>query len=322
MNKSGALIISLDFELVWGVFDVIDYRGKIQYFENTRAVIPEILKEFKNKKIHATWATVGMLFNQSWEEWEENIPGALPEYNNKELSAYRFGKKNRSKNTENICFAPELIRSILKFSGQEIGTHTYSHYYCLEPGQNSMAFRQDLIKSIEMAEKYGIELKSLVFPRNQLEDEYLKICMERGISNVRSNPDSWYWKDARSEALLTKVARTGDAYFPLGRKSYSKLTMKRKNGLPLEQKASRFYRPVETNKLMRKLKLKRVVDEMEIAAKEGEFYHLWWHPHNFGQNPVQSLKDLKYILEKYEILNKKYGFQSMNMMELSATVSQ
>ena len=93
MDSNGAFIISLDFELLWGVFDVVDLQGKRKYFENTRKIIPEMLKVFGENDIHVTWATVGMLFNRDWKEWERNFPTELPPYENEELSAYKFGKE-------------------------------------------------------------------------------------------------------------------------------------------------------------------------------------------------------------------------------------
>ena len=91
--ENGTLVISLDFELLWGVFDKVNYKEKSEYFSNTRKVIPEILNIFEANNIHCTWATVGMLFNENWEEWESNIPKVLPDYKRKELSAYEFGNK-------------------------------------------------------------------------------------------------------------------------------------------------------------------------------------------------------------------------------------
>ncbi len=80
MNKStnGFLVISLDFELLWGVFDKVDYKEKVNYFNNTRKVIPEILNLFSEYQIHCTWATVGMLFNENWTEWQKNLPSTPP----------------------------------------------------------------------------------------------------------------------------------------------------------------------------------------------------------------------------------------------------
>lgn len=317
MDWNGYIVMSLDFELLWGVFDVVDFEEKIEYFKNTREAIPKTLNLFEKFNIHATWATVGMLFNENWDEWIENIPKSTPEYSNERLNAYKFGKKIISSKTEQLCFAPNIIKKIIQVPGQELATHTYSHYYCLEEGQSLKDFQNDLALAVEMAGKMNVTLKSLVFPRNQIKQEYLKICNEHGINTVRSNPSSWYWKNIVSNSLFTKFARTGDAYLPFGNKSYSKSDIVGSSKLPLAQKASRFFRPVEQNAMLRKLKLKRIKEEMTKAAKENKVYHLWWHPHNFGDRPEESLKDLNEILEHFNICKNKFGMQSLNMQELS-----
>lgn len=314
--KNGYFIISLDFELLWGVFDVEDYSKKRNYFEQTLKVIPEILKMFHSNKIHCTWATVGMLFNKDWEEWEANIPSTLPAYVNSKLSAYTFGKDIKSDDTVALCFAPDILNAIQKVPGQEIATHTYSHYYCLEEGQDRTQFRLDLERALKVAKEMNIKLESLVFPRNQFKSAYLEICKELGIKNVRSNPSSWYWKDTKSKSLLNKLARTGDAYFSIGNKSYPFKEIENQSSIPLEQKASRFLRPVEGNKLLRSLKIYQIKKELTSAAKNKEIYHLWWHPHNFGNNPVESLKDLSAILSHFQRCRELYGFESVNMQEL------
>lgn len=314
-NKTGTVVISLDFELLWGVFDVVDIEKNREYFENTRKIIPEILKIFEKFQVHATWATVGMLFNENWDEWKLNIPKSIPPYSNHHLNAYSFGQNIISSKTENLCFAPNLIKLIARVQGQEIGTHTYSHYYCGEPGQEAVHFKADLFKAVEIAGKMDFKLKSLVFPRNQFNKEYMNICSIAGIQNVRSNPDSWYWRNAKSDLLTTRLARTGDAYFPFGKKAYSIKEVIKIPSMPVEQRASRFLRPVE-NTFLRRLKLNRIKNEMEHAARQNNIYHLWWHPHNFGNRPAESLNDLQLILEHFDKLRNKYNFQSANMEEI------
>lgn len=314
--EKGKFVISLDFELLWGVFDVIDFEKKQDYFKNTRLIIPHILSSFKKFSISVTWATVGMLFNKNWEEWNMNMPADLPDYTNPYLSAYRFGKQIQNKKTEKFCFAPDLIKQISETPGQEIGTHTYSHYYCLEPGEGINTFKADLRMAVNLAKNINITLDSLVFPRNQIKEEYLEVCNKMGIKNVRSNPSSWYWEDVKSNSLLSKLGRTGDAYLPFGKKTYL-LFEQMDNKLPLKQPSSRFLRPVEKNSFLRKLKLKRIFSEMTSAAQNKEIYHLWWHPHNFGDQPEESLKDLNLILNHFHLLNKKYGFQSVSMNSLN-----
>ncbi|WP_037373242.1 polysaccharide deacetylase family protein [Salinimicrobium xinjiangense] len=314
MKNTGALVISLDFELLWGVFDMVDYRERINYFQNTRRVIPEILKLFAANGIHCTWATVGMLFNKDWKEWKENDPTCEPHYKNGKLSSYKFGNSIKDLETEEFCFAPELIREIAEVTGQEIASHTYSHYYCTEAGQTLNEFRADLESAVNVAEKVGISLRSLVFPRNQIRKDYLKVCTDLGITSVRSNPYNWYWKDPAANDLKTKIFRTGDAYNPFSAsKSYTIANLKKENDLPLEQPSSRFLRPYESNSILHGLKMKKIHQEMTCAAKNGEIYHLWWHPHNFGDFPLESLNDLRTIINHFKKLQRTYGFQSANM---------
>lgn len=322
MNKStnGFLVISLDFELLWGVFDKVNHKEKVAYFSNTRKVIPEILNLFSEYGIHCTWATVGMLFNENWGEWRMNIPEISPNYKNSNLSAYDNGKSLNSPETEFLCFAKDLIVQIQNTRGQEIGTHTYSHFYCLEDGQTLASFKIDLEKSIRLAAQLRIELKSLVFPRNQFNEEYLKVCYDLGIENVRSNPTDWYWKNTHNDSLKNKVFRTGDAYIGFNNKSYKLTDLCAERDKPLSQKASRLLRPFSSNKLLNKLKLRRIKSEMSVAAKNNEIYHLWWHPHNFGNNPVENIVDLKEILEHYSFCRDKWGFQSATMQEIGLLI--
>ncbi|PWA04023.1 polysaccharide deacetylase family protein [Flavobacterium psychrotolerans] len=316
--KKGTLVISLDFELIWGVFDHVSIVDKKQYFDNTLNVIPKIIESFVKNEVKATWATVGMLFNCNWEEWEANSPLKKPSYTNTQLDAYSYGHLHKNLGLNRFFFAPNIIQDLQKAEGQEVGTHTYSHYYCLEGGQNKEQFEVDLDTAIALANKFGISLKSLVFPRNQFNAAYLECCAERGISSVRSNPDVWYWDTLAPQTLATKVFRTADAYVPLGVKSYPKDSLKQNS--PLSQPSSRFLRPQHKLELLNSLRLIRIKNEIIHAARNGEIYHLWWHPHNFGIDPEGAMKTLKSILEVYSYCKNTFGMESKTMEELQRDV--
>ncbi len=321
-KENGTLVISLDFELLWGIFDKVDWRNRQQYFINTRKVIPKILEVFEKNQIACTWATVGMLFNENWEEWRENIPKEVPAYVNQYLSAYKYGNQNAEESTEKYCFAPDIIKQIAATPRQEIGTHTYSHYYCLEEGQGAEAFRFDLNQAIYMGERFDIKLESLVFPRNQFNQDYIKICSEMGITSLRTNPSNWYWQNTQKDSIQQKIFRTGDAYIGRPDKSYPVMEITRLDGDTFGHKASRLYRPYSDNVLLNKWRLKRIISEMTYAAKHREIYHLWWHPHNFGQHPEENMRDLNSILEHYQWCHSEYGFNSLNMKGLNALVNE
>jgi peptidoglycan/xylan/chitin deacetylase (PgdA/CDA1 family) len=320
MGNNGYLVISLDFELLWGVIDKVDYKEKESYFKNTRKVIPEMLDLFSEFNIHCTWAIVGMLFNNNWKEWNKNFPEIVPNYKNTNLTAYNYGRVLNTTGTEFLCFARDLIQHIHETPNQEIATHTYSHYYCLEEGQTLDCFKADLEKSIEMANQMGIILKSLVFPRNQFNEAYLRVCYELGIENVRSNPDVWYWKGIHKDSIINKIFRTGDAYIGVNNKSYKLDYLNIDKAKPFPQKASRFLRPYSSNKLLNDLRLNRIKSEMTAAAKNNEIYHLWWHPHNFGNDPSENMANLKDLLEHYKQCFKKYKFKSLNMAEIGSFI--
>lgn len=312
--KKGTLVISLDFELIWGIFDHADIVNKKDYFDNTLEVIPKILDCFNVNEVKATWATVGMLFNENWEEWQSNCPLNRPTYSNLKLDPYAYGNTHRDLGLDRFFFAPNLIREIQNATGQEIGTHTYSHYYCLETGQNKVQFVDDLDMAIKLANKFAISLKSLVFPRNQFNESYLECCAERQIVTVRFNPSVWYWDTMTPQTFAMKIFRTADAYIPIGVKSYPEKSIKL--AMPSCQPSSRFLRPQHKIGIINSLRLNRIKNEIIQAAKAGEIYHLWWHPHNFGIDPEGAIKALKSILEVYRYCAETFGMESKTMGEI------
>ena len=54
---------------------------------------------------------------------------------------------------------------------------------------------------------------------------------------------------------------------------------------------------------------------MTRAARGGYCFHLWFHPHNIGTNVTYNIESLEEILKHYQILNQKYGFESLAMGE-------
>lgn len=318
--KKGALIISLDFELVWGVFDHIEIADKATYFNNTLKVIPEMLNIFDKNNINVTWATVGMLFNENWDEWHANIPQLTPTYDRAILNPYEYGKKHRNSGYDNFFFAPNLIKDIQSVKGQELATHTYSHYYCLENGQTIEQFNADLQQAVKLATKFKAELKSLVFPRNQFNKAYLEVCISNQIETVRSNPEKWYWDTTKPETLFSKLARAGDAYLPMESKSYTWSNIMKENVVC--QQASRFLRPQNKLELLNKMRLIRVKNEIQQAAKNGEIYHLWWHPHNFGIDTDNAIKALSEIIKTFVHCRESYGMQSLTMQQVSNTFGE
>ena len=315
---NGKFVLSLDFELHWGAVEKWDLKLEREYFESTRQGIPLILNLFNKFNIHATWATVGFLFAKNRGQLMEFSPKHKPSYINKILNYYDLidsGKIGWDENEDPYHYAPSLISKIIETPNQELATHTFSHYYCNEPGQNINQFEADLKAAQNISkENFDIELQSLVFPRNQFNSEYLEIARRNGIKVVRSNPNVWFWRRT-SKAMA--FARAFDTLLPIsGSLSFEEELKKNKSGLLLLP-ASRFLRPYsKKERYLQYFKFRRIKEEMTHAAKNNEIYHLWWHPHNFGNSLDVNMEYLEKILNHFEKLKKEFGFCSKSMIEM------
>jgi len=317
MTSKPVFTISLDFELYWGVRDK---RTAEEYKENLLGVdkaVSKMLELFKINDIHATWATVGFLFFKDVADIKDNLPASQPQYINSNLSPYTDLEELKEVD-RNLLFANKLISEISTCGGQEIGTHTYSHYYCLENGQSAKEFEHDLQAAKNIASRNKIELKSLVFPRNQWNEDYLSILNKMGIKSYRGNESGWMYKasEGKGENIFKRAFRLLDAYINVsGHNTYDLLECKTTE--PFNFPSSRFLRSYSKKlSTLDWLKLCRIKDSMTYAAKHNEVFHLWWHPHNFGVNTDKNMQLLTEIIKHFSHLKKKYGMVSMNMGEM------
>lgn len=321
IKDTGIITISLDFELAWGLLDLNNFEEyKISNIKNVANVIDRLLDIFSFYNIHATFATVGFIGYSNPDELIKDLPKLKPQYENRTLNPYYNNFISSISEKDYIYFfAPELIEKIKIWPGMEIGTHTFSHYYCWEKGQTLEHFDADLKKAIQKGKEQGLEIRSIIFPRNNVSSAYLEVCKENNINIYRGNP-SKFFKDKKSRIsnLIQKACRLADNYINLsGSPSYPLSEIKDEKGM-IDIRASRMLRPyVESLRYFEPLRLKRIKNEMTKAAKNGEIYHLWWHPHNFGSKMDKNFSFLNEILKHFEYLRSKYGMKSLNMAEIA-----
>jgi peptidoglycan/xylan/chitin deacetylase (PgdA/CDA1 family) len=324
MSK-GHLVISLDFELNWGVHDTLPLSQYGNNIKGVQTVIPGLLELFGRYDVKATFSIVGFLFHENKAELIAHEPARKPGYTNPRLSPYGSYLDNVGQGfpEDPYHFSPHLVREILKHPQHEVGTHTFCHYYCLEPGQTAGEFEADLQMAIHVAAEKGVHLTSLIFPRNQYNEEYLDICRRHGIICIRGNEKHWLYT-ADSAAGQTKIRRSlrlMDSYLPIsGQHAFDPAKLEKK--LPVNIPASAFLRPhMPRLAFLDGLRLKRITNSMTHAAKNGLAYHLWWHPHNFGINQEQNFSFLEKILKHYRHLNEAFGFSSSTMTELAQSIT-
>src|SRR3546814_3144067 len=123
-----------------------------------------------------------------------------------------------------------MVRRILQCPDQEIATHSYSHYYCLEPGQTDDQFRADLRAATALLREWNIDCRSIVFPRNQYDRRHLELCAAEGLSAFRGTETNWMYLpgNGRSEehtSELQSLMRISYAVFCLKKKKKTKTSI-------------------------------------------------------------------------------------------------
>ena len=308
--------ISLDFELFWGVYDVASVESYGSNILGGRKAIPVILSLFKKYNIHATWGTVAMASFENKKELMSYLPEIRPVYPMSNIDPYGHLKNvGKNESEDPYHFGYSLLQKIIAVDGMEIGSHSFSHFYCLEEN-NKQAFRADLEAAAESFRRLDIETKALIFCRNQYDNSDLQTAKDLGFTSFRGNEAHYLYKPRQSKQPLTvRGGRLVDAYINIAGNNCSspKEDIEGLINIP----SSRFLRPYSNNKYLEMLRLRRIKSSMLNAAKTGKGFHLWWHPHNFGSNLYKNMAFLASILNYYRVLNVEYGMDSLNMSEIS-----
>jgi len=314
----GVLVTSLDFELAWGLRESrggAHWRARV---EGARAAIPRLLDAFAGHGIHATWGTVGMLALDGPDELRALAPATRARFVNPALCAYTYADAVLGDPAEApLHFAPDLVRLIAATPGQELATHTFSHYHCAEAGHAAEAFEADLAVGLEVLARFAERPRSIIFPKNQVAPECLAICAGHGIEAFRGNPPGWLFAprtSAERGPSLRRGLRLIDEVLPLsGRNCYPLSAIAGEE--PRNVLASRLFRPGRGSAGFDRLLVRRVCTDLEHAARHGLVFHLWWHPHNFAPDTDRRLALLEQVLAAFDRLREQRGMRSMTMLE-------
>ena len=310
MSHNGLLVLSLDFEMMWGAICCSSgiYNKMKHSVEHEEEIVDNLLWLFQKYNIHATWATVGAIGIKEIENFKQKFNYEI-EYDTLRIDFKYIA--DLIKENENLYFSPELLNRICSVEGQFIGSHTFTHLYTEKAIVLEDILDKELKATSDILQNFTSDVKSIVFPKNQVPEDMRRVLLKNGISIVRGIPLHW----RGSSSLLDRVWRFADSYIPLS----SSNDFSRKSCLGdkiFNIRASRFFRPYSAKLFfLEYLKMIKIKTEMTNAAKKGTIYHLWFHPHNVGTGINHNIKELDNIFKHYIKLNKKYGFTSVSMEE-------
>jgi hypothetical protein len=330
---NGHFVLSLDFEKHWGVFDERSVESYKTNLENVDAVISKLLELADNYNIKLTFATVGFLFAENKDELIKFSPKLKPTYTNTKRSPYHLiNTIGNDEQDDPFHYALSSIKKIKANGKHEISTHTFCHYYCHEKGQTVEQFEEDLKSSIAIAKSKGIDIESIVFPRNMIRPDketdktYLDTCYKHQIISYRGK-EKVFFQNIHTRKFyknwyLFKILRLADSYLNISGFNTYKVKSLYKNEGPLNLPSSRFLRPYsKALNFLEPLKIRRIKKAMKYAAMHNEMFHLWFHPHNFGANMNENFLNLEKIFEFHKALNLEYNFKSETMSSLTKKIT-
>jgi hypothetical protein len=152
-----------------------------------------MLERFERHGIQATWATVGATFCASREELFDALPPEelRPRYVQAALSNYRYlDEVGPDETRDPHYFGASVVAQIAACPGQEIATHTMSHFYCLEVGSAPKASPRSgccLWAGCTVGHHAALDRVS---PQPVCRP-HLDAVRQRGIRCYRGNPGPW-----------------------------------------------------------------------------------------------------------------------------------
>jgi hypothetical protein len=309
-------VISLDFEMFWGVEDTQSVAGYGRNVLGEWQAIPQMLARFHAHRVNVTWATVGAIMCRDYREWRARRRTATPAASGP--AAHADVEDALVRQHPKLFFARPLVERILETDGQELATHTYSHFYCKDADATPEGFLDDLARASSLAAEMGAGFRTIVFPRNQISQEFLAVLPAAGIRVYRGNAQHWLYRDgdAVPGGTAGRIMRFADAFVPL---SGSCCRREQIDGALVNVPASAFlYARSALAEPLMALRLRRIKQGMTEAARTGALFHLWWHPHNFGVNLGANLAMLEEVLLHYRRLADTLGMESRCMGAFAA----
>jgi hypothetical protein len=276
------LVLSLDFELRWGMYDVLGgdidaYRGNLL---GVREAVPLLLDALNARQMPCSWAVVGAMACAGWEEYLDLAPPQP--YTDPRL---RFDRTWAQRDPDGLLhFAPNLVQEVARTPHQFIGSHTFGHLYCMEQGIMARDMDADARVCSQVLSRFGVGApRTLIFPRNQV--AFLPTLARHGIAAVRDCQPGMAWQESRidRESIVHRVGRMASMVRVRGAAAASE------HGV-LRVPSSAFLR-MGLREPLHSVFVRSLLDGAR-ALRSGEVLHIWCHPHNLGDRPAQRVAEL------------------------------
>ena len=291
----GVFSLSLDFELAWGSRDLFedDSALVVDSLATREQVFEPLVGLLESLEIQATWATVGHLFLDRADDSPRGLHPDHPTPQHSWRSRPWFdGVPAGTEDTHPAWYGRSLVKR-LAASGQEVGSHSFSHVIFGDPGCSEAVADAELARCQELAAELGLPpLRSYVFPRN--EAGHVHLLARHGFTSWRPREPAWFNdpdipKPVSRAAHLASVISASTPPTVVSRQGAGGLWEHPGSATFLPHYGVRKLIPIER-------RVTRCVRGIDAAAERREVFHLYAHPINFATAPTAMLDGLAEVL--------------------------
>lgn len=176
MNRDPTLVVSLDFELGWGVIEggLWRKRERAGVYRNTRGAVRDLVACCDDLDLPLTWATVGAMIEDPARVDLDHLPADLRDQSYAALRA-----------AEPATFDGRDVFDVVKRARvtHDVGGHGYAHVRYDYPGVDAACVMGDIERLISVLQHHP---RSFVYPRNR--EGYADLIAAAGFGCIRGVP--------------------------------------------------------------------------------------------------------------------------------------
>jgi hypothetical protein len=266
------VVISLDLELSWGMFDLSFDDNLLKMARWTHDIgAPNLLNHLISNGLSATWAVVGAMMRPSLPD----VSG-LPEVNYPHFAKpwFSYVPKEGGELTHPEWFGARLVEMIKSAKPeQEIGFHSFSHAPFGCRGMTAERAIAEYQYCAQTARELGIPTTSFVFPRNVV--AYLAALRDAGFTCFR-DVDEPPFRFANDK--LTSVGKVLADFAGLTPRMVEPSLKQGIVSIPgslLIRYAAGWRKYIPDSSRLRRLR-----KGLDRARRSGGVFHVWFHPEN------------------------------------------
>jgi peptidoglycan/xylan/chitin deacetylase (PgdA/CDA1 family) len=292
--NQGTFALTFDTELIWGSFDSLTPAEFQRLFPDVRGTIDATLALLGRYEVPATWAIVGHLYLDACRR--DASGRAHPELVHPGQAWFGRDWYAADPCTDRahdpLWYGDDVVAAIQAAGSlQEIGCHSFAHALFDDPELTEEAVRSDLGACLDLARRWGITLRSFVFPRNR--EGHHALLAEHGFRAFRGADPTWH---AAIPGPAGRLAHLADQAAGLG-PPVSMPTEKLPGLWNIPGSMLFMHRTGVRRFISRSARIRKARAGLDRAARHGGVFHLWTHPFNIASDRSNLLATLETILQ-------------------------